>query len=133
MKYILALATSVLLGWLAYSALTAPSRAQQACENIEATCGAFAQDEMAGCQSDLRDIDAMLGDDILVQIDDCVLASHSCSDAIACMTSDIGRSTTSGLFRLSSDESTVADNSDIDRADDESAESGSELDGETAQ
>lgn len=134
MKYIIALASTVMLGWLAYAAIASPSQAQQTCQNIATTCGELAHDEMAGCQSDLRDVSAMLGKDIMDQIDDCVTASDSCTDAVACMTTDIGRSTTAGLFQLTHDESAVADNNDINTGADEVSEPlTSELDSDIAQ
>ena len=99
MKYILILGTIVAIGWVAYTRVMASPIEAQTCQRVEMLCGEMSQSDMASCQSDLRDIESMLGADTTTQVSDCVTESDTCEAALSCMTSEVGRSAQSGLFK----------------------------------
>lgn len=100
MKYIVVFATILVIGWLAYTRVMASPPELQTCQQIEMLCGEMTLENMTSCQSDLRDTESMLGEGTTGQIQGCVEKSASCGDAVACMTSKIGRSKASGLFQV---------------------------------
>ena len=100
MKYLIISATIVAIGWFTYARVSASPQASRICEQIETRCGDLNRDEMSSCQSDIRDIKSMLGHNTVDQVDDCVDDSATCTQAIACMTREVGRNAESGLFRV---------------------------------